>query len=75
MTVSLGQSLILVFFAFVALASAVLHVAFRERRLATQSGNNIDAEKASDARVLVAIFCAIPAGMLLTVLVGWLVFL
>jgi Na+-transporting methylmalonyl-CoA/oxaloacetate decarboxylase gamma subunit len=71
---SLGQSLVLVLFAFVALASAVMHVAFRERRLATQPAATADAQRSSDARVLVVIFAAIPAGMLLTVLAGWLVF-
>ena len=61
--------------AFVAILAAVLAMAFRERRL-SQRVAIVDAEvaRASDARVLVAIFVAIPAGMLLTLVSAWLVF-
>ena len=73
---SLGQNLAVVLFAFVAILTGVVWMAFRERRL----GKALDAstpaaQQASDARVITVIFSAILGGMLLTLLVAWLVFL
>jgi len=72
---ALGQSLALVIAAFVAILVVVIVMAFRERRhgRAIVAGDTA-AEAASDARVMVTIFAAIPGGMLLTLLVAWLVF-
>jgi hypothetical protein len=72
--VSLGPSLALVFFAFVALLCGVIVVAFRERKLARLASPTRAAQQASDARVMATIFLAIPGGMLLTLAVAYLVF-
>lgn len=73
---TLGQKLALVFFAFVAILTAVVWMAFRERRRAkTIEADDIAAQQAADGRVLVTIFGAIFGGMLLTLLVAWLVFM
>jgi len=73
---TLGQKLALVFFAFVAILTAVVWMAFRERRRAKHiAADDIAAQQAADGRVLVTIFGAIFGGMLLTLLVAWLVFL
>jgi membrane protein implicated in regulation of membrane protease activity len=73
---TLGQKLVLVFFAFVAILTAVVWMAFRERRRAKSiPADDIAAQQAADGRVLVTIFGAIFGGMLLTLLVAWLVFL
>jgi hypothetical protein len=73
--VSLGPSLVLVFFAFVALLLGVIVVAFRERKFArTAVAPTREAQQASDARVMTTIFVAIPGGMLLTLAVAYLVF-
>jgi len=73
---TLGTSLAAVIFAFVAILTAVMCMAFRERRLvkAIVSASE-EAQRASDARVMAVIFAAIPGGMLLTLIVAWLVFL
>jgi hypothetical protein len=53
----------------------VIVMAFRERRLGKAiADDDMAAQQASDARVLVVIFGAILGGMLLTLLVAWLVF-
>lgn len=73
MTSAHGLAAVIV--AFVAILAAVLAMAFRERRLSQRAAiGDAQAGRASDARVLVGIFVAIPAGMLLTVLTAWLVF-
>ena len=73
---TLGQKLALVFFAFVAILTAVVWMAFRERRRAKSiPADDIAAQQAADGRVLATIFGAIFGGMLLTLLVAWLVFL
>jgi len=73
---TLGQKLALVFFAFVAILTTVVWMAFRERRRAKDiAADDIAAQQAADGRVLVTIFGAIFGGMLLTLLVAWLVFL
>ena len=73
---TLGQKLAIVFFAFVAILTTVVWMAFRERRHAkTLAADDFAAQQAADGRVLVTIFGAIFGGMLLTLLVAWLVFL
>ena len=71
----LGASLGAVLAAFVAILVAVIVVAFRERRLRHAFADDAAAQAASDARVMVTLFAAIPGGMLLTAIVAWLVFL
>ena len=70
-----GHGLAVVIVAFMAILAGVLAMAFRERRISQRlDANDTQAAAASDARVLVAIFVAIPGGMLLTVISAWLVF-
>ena len=72
---SLGEKLAIVFVAFLAILTGVIYVAFRERRLGkTIDDADIDAQRASDSRVMMVIFGAIFGGMFLTILVAWLVF-
>jgi hypothetical protein len=72
---TLGPKLAIVFAAFVLLLVVVIVMAFRERRLGrTIARDDIEAQHASDARVMAVIFSAIVGGMLLTLLVAWLVF-
>ena len=72
---TLGQKLAVVFFAFVTILVIVIYMAFRERRLGKLiAQDDVAAQQASDARVLVVIFSAIFGGMGLTLLVAWLVF-
>jgi hypothetical protein len=73
--VTAGHGLALVIVAFMAILAAVLAMALRERRLAQRiPATDAAAASASDARVLLTIFVAIPAGMLLTTLTAWLVY-
>ena len=61
--------------AFLAILGAILAMAFRERRVSQLAAiADTEAARASDARVLLSIFVAIPAGMLLTLVSAWLVF-
>jgi hypothetical protein len=70
-----GHGLALVILAFMAILAAVLAMAFRERRLAQRiDAADTVAAGASDARILVVIFAAIPGGMLLTAITAWLVY-
>jgi hypothetical protein len=72
---TLGWKLFIVFVAFVAILAVVIYFAFRERKLGhAMRDDDVAAQQASDARVLVVIFGAIFGGMLLTLLVAWLVF-
>ena len=72
---TLGEKLLVVFFAFLAVLATVIAVAFRERKRAGSIANDdIEAQQAQDARVMAVIFGSIMGGMLLTVLVAWLVF-
>ena len=72
---TLGEKLLVVFFAFLAVLTTVIAVAFRERKRAKSIANDdIEAQQAQDARVMAVIFGSIMGGMLLTVLVAWLVF-
>jgi hypothetical protein len=65
----------IVLLAFIALLTVVISVAFRERRIGRGiAGDDIQAQQATDARVLAVIFSAIFGGLLLTLLVAWLVF-
>jgi membrane protein implicated in regulation of membrane protease activity len=74
--VTLGVKLAIVLAAFVAILTIVIWMAFRERRLGkTIANDDIEAQQASDARVLAVIFSAIIGGMLLTLVVAYLVFL
>lgn len=70
-----AHGLIAVIAAFVAILAVVHSMAFRERRLAQRlDATDAGAAASSDARMLVAIFVAIPGGMLLTAISAWLVF-
>ena len=72
---SAAHGLAAVILAFVAILAAVLAVSFCERRVAQRIGaSDARAADASDARILVTIFLAIPGGMLLTLVTAWLVF-
>jgi hypothetical protein len=74
--VTLGEKLLVVFFAFIAILVVVIVMAFRERKLGKRiAEGDRAAEEASDARVMAIVFTAIIGGMLLTLLVAWLVFL
>jgi hypothetical protein len=70
---TLGEKLLVVFFAFLAVLATVIAVAFRERKRSI-ANDDIEAQQAQDARVMAVIFGSIMGGMLLTVLVAWLVF-
>ena len=73
---TLGVKPAIVLAAFVAILTIVIWMAFRERRLGkTIANDDIEAQQASDARVLAVIFSAIIGGMLLTLVVAYLVFL
>ena len=73
---TLGLKLAIVIAAFVAILAIVIYMAFRERRLGKSiASDDIEAQHASDARVLTVIFSAIFGGMLLTLLVAYMVFL
>jgi len=72
---ALGTSLAAVLAAFVAILTVVIAMAFRERRARHANADDPVAQAASDARVMVTIFAAIPGGMILTAIVAWLVFL
>jgi membrane protein implicated in regulation of membrane protease activity len=72
---TMGWKLALVILAFVAILATVIWFAFRERRLGRNIGvDDVEAQQASDARVLAVIFSAIVGGMLLTLLVAYIVF-
>ena len=72
---TLGEKLLIVFFAFLAILVTVIAVAFRERtRGKVIADNDIEAQQAQDARVMTVIFSAIMGGMFLTLIVAWLVF-
>jgi len=74
--VSLGAKLAIVLAAFVAILTIVIYMAFRERKLGKSiAADDIAAQQASDARVLMVIFSAIFGGMLLTLLTAYLVFM
>ena len=73
---TLGHKLAVVFVAFVVILTIVIYMAFRERRLGKSiATDDIEAQQASDARVLTVIFSAIIGGMLLTLITAYLVFL
>ena len=72
---SLGQKLLIVFFAFLAILVTVIAVAFRERTHGKGiAQDDVQAQQAQDARVMTVIFSAIMGGMFLTLIVAWLVF-
>jgi hypothetical protein len=72
---TLGEKLLIVFFAFLAILVTVIAVAFRERTHGkTLAAGDIAGQQAQDARVMAVIFGAIFGGMLLTLIVAWLVF-
>jgi hypothetical protein len=74
--VSLGAKLAIVIGAFVTILVVVIWMAFRERRMGRAiAADDVEAQQASDARVLAVIFSAIIGGMLLTVIVAYIVFL
>ena len=72
---TLGEKLLLVFFAFLAILVTVIAVAFRERTHGKRiAPGDVAAQQAQDARVMAVIFSAILGGMVLTLIVAWLVF-
>ncbi len=72
---TLGWKLFLVFLGFLAVLTAVIAMAFRERRRARLiPEGDLDAQQAADGRVLAIVFSSIIGGMLLTLLTAWLVF-
>jgi hypothetical protein len=72
---TLGLKLAIVLAAFVAILVIVISMAFRERKLGKSiADDDLEAQQASDARVLTVIFSAIFGGMFLTLLVAYLVF-
>jgi len=72
---TLGEKLLIVFFAFLAVLVTVIAVAFRERTRSKSIGaDDIAGQQAQDARVMAVIFGSIMGGMLLTLIVAWLVF-
>jgi hypothetical protein len=74
--VTLGWKLAIVFCAFLAVLVTVIFVVFRERtRGKTLAADDFAGQQAQDARVMAIIFSAIIGGMLLTVLVGYIVFM
>ena len=73
---TLGGKLAIVIVAFVVILTIVIYMAFRERKLGKSIAvDDIEAQQASDARVLTVIFSAIIGGMLLTLITAYLVFL
>ena len=73
---SLFAKLAVVLAAFVTILVIVIWMAFRERKLGKNiAGDDLEAQQASDARVMAVIFSAIIGGMLLTILVAYIVFL
>jgi hypothetical protein len=72
---TLGFKLAIVLAAFVTILVIVIYMAFRERKLGKSiADDDLEAQQASDARVLTVIFSAIFGGMFLTLLVAYLVF-
>jgi hypothetical protein len=72
---TMGWKLALVIGAFLAILCTVIYFAFRERRLGRSiAADDVEAQQASDARVLAVIFSAIVGGMLLTLVVAYVVF-
>ena len=72
---ALGEKLLIVFVAFLAILVTVIAVAFRERtRGKAIAESDVEAQQAQDARVMTVIFSAIMGGMFLTLIVAWLVF-
>ena len=72
---SASTGLVLVLGAFVALLTMVIRLSFRERRVnKTIALDDVAAQQASDARLLVTIFGSIIGGMVLTLITAWLVF-
>ena len=73
---TLGAKLAIVLAAFVTILTIVIYMAFRERRLGKSIAvDDVEAQQASDARVLTVIFSAIIGGMLLTLVTAYLVFM
>lgn len=71
----LVHKLAIVLAAFIAILATVAWLAFRERRIGKSiAPDDVAAQQASDARVLVVIFSAILAGMALAMLAAWLIF-
>jgi len=74
--VTLGAKLAIVLAAFVTILTIVIYMAFRERKLGKSiAADDVEAQQASDARVLTVIFSAIMGGMLLTLITAYLVFM
>jgi hypothetical protein len=72
---SLGVSLSLVIAAFLAMMTAVMTLAFRERRASRHIAlTDTAAQAASDTRIVATIFGSIIGGMLLMVVTAVLIF-
>jgi hypothetical protein len=72
---SSGTGLVLVLAAFLGLLTTVIRLAFRERRMSRMIAvDDVEAQQASDTRLLATIFGSIIGGMVLTVITAWLVF-
>ena len=73
---TLGYKLAIVLVAFVTILTVVVAMVFRERRRGKDiAADDLEAQQASDGRILFVIFGSIFGGMLLTLIVAWLVFL
>ena len=73
MSVAFGLSLVIA--AFVIMMAGVLALAFRERRLGKRIAvEDVQAQGASDARLLTVIFGSIIGGMVLTLVTASIVF-
>ena len=73
MSVTVGLALVIA--TFVAIMAGVLALAFRERRLGRRIAvDDVEAQGASDARLLTVIFGSIIGGMVLTLITASIVF-
>jgi len=73
---TLGWKLAIVIAAFLAVLVTVILVAFRERTAGRSiARDDVEAQQASDGRVLATIFGAILGGMVLTLVAGYILFL
>ena len=72
---SLAFKLTLCFGVFLLLIAAAMVASFRERqRVRRIHDDDLVAQQASDARILMVLFGAILGGMITTLLVAWIVF-
>ncbi|HET7400246.1 MAG TPA: hypothetical protein VFJ62_00640 [Usitatibacter sp.] len=73
MSMAVGLSVVIA--TFVGIMAGVLALAFRERRVAQRiDAADIEAQNASDARILTMIFGSIIGGMVLTLVTATIIF-